>query len=343
LEERSFRKTKAPVAETGMPRDLSKYREAVDKYLTVVGAGRSPLAGAVQEVLEAGGKRLRPIIALLACEAVSGSYQKALPVGAAFELAHSASLVQDDIIDESDTRHGRQSTHKKHGLVKAILISDAIIFDIFLEVSKYGSTDLPRKKLGEVLAYIGNAATLTADGEYYEMSLEAKGTVKEEEYLKLAELKTGSIMAASAACGALVGGGRKEVVAAAYSYGLNLGVAFQIQDDILDILGNEYATGKPILKDLQNNATNMVLVHALAHSDAYQRQNINSMLYKKWFAAADVRSLLSTLDALGSLDHASSVAKKYLEKAKESIGVLPDSEARKRLEALAEELSARKR
>jgi geranylgeranyl diphosphate synthase type I len=318
-----------------------KYREALKAYFAS-GRGKStPLTEAVAGILDAGGKRLRPTIVLLFCEAASGSFEKALPVAAAFELAHSASLVQDDIIDESVMRHGQVATHKKYGETRAILISDLMIFEIFLELAKYGDAGLPQKRLARLLSLVGNSAKLTAEGESYEMVLAEKGNVTEQEYVKLAELKTGSLFAAAAACGAVVGGGTKKQVDAAYEFGRTLGISFQIRDDILDIVGNEEATGKPLLKDLQNNASNMVLVHALSHADPYQRQAIHSMMYKKWFAHQEVQVLMRTLDQLGSIDHSNSVERNYASRAKGSLSAFPESASRSTLELLTEGLGSR--
>jgi geranylgeranyl pyrophosphate synthase len=318
-----------------------KYRQAIEGYLANLEIGDTPLAAAVKEVLEGGGKRLRPVLSMLVCEAVCGNFERALPAAAAFEMAHSASLVQDDIIDESDTRHGNQATHKKYGAVKAILISDAVIFEIFLEASKYGEAEIPRKKLGQLLGLIGTAAKLTADGEFYEMSLSQQPSVSEQEYLKLAELKTGSLFAGSAASGAIAGGAKKKEVEAAYDFGLNLGVAFQIRDDILDMKGNKYATGKPVLKDIQNNATNLVIVHALSKANSFQRHSIDSMMYRKWFALGDVKKLMGVLEELGSIEHSTAVARQYAERARQRLEELPKSPARVMLEGLAEGLETR--
>jgi geranylgeranyl diphosphate synthase type I len=320
---------------------VGAYRAAVDSYLGSVWGKSSPLAEAMAGILEAGGKRLRPVICLLACEAVSGDYTRALPVAASFELAHSASLVQDDIIDESEVRHGRAAAHKSYGETKAMLVSDFMIFEIFLELAKYADSGLSARRLAKVSALIGNAAKLTAEGEYFESALAEKGSASEEEYVRLAELKTGSLFAAAAACGVLVGGGSAKQVEAAYEFGLALGVSFQTRDDILDIVGDEEATGKPLLKDLQNNATNVVLIHALAKADPYQRQAIHSLLYKKWYAIPEIQTLKRTLESLGSVDHAGTVEREYATKAKEALGALPDSEAKETLERLAEGLGLR--
>ena len=261
----------------------------------------------------------------------------------AYELAHGASLVQDDIIDESDTRHGHPATHKTYGLLKAILISDNLLFDIFLELSKYNTVKISKRRLSELLRYVGSAAQMAARGESFEAALAGNRSVTEEEYLKLAELKTGSLFAGAAASGAVVGGASQRVVDAMYNFGLSIGVSFQILDDILDIGGNTSATGKPILKDVQNNASNLVIIHALSRASNYQKQVIESMLWRKWFAISDMKRLTLTLEELGSFVHSNEVAHQYAETARRTLRFLPSSEARDKLRRLSYGLEVRRK
>jgi len=321
---------------------FSGYKEAIDAYLRKIEVpGNEVSAASADAVL--GGKRIRPILTLLVCEAVSGSYEKALPAACTYELAHGASLIQDDIVDESDTRHGRPATHKRLGALKAILISDNLLFDIYLELSKYNSVKISKKRLSELLRYVGSTAKLAAEGEFFEANLAGKRSVTEEEYLKLAELKTGSLFAGAAASGAVVGGASQRVVDAMYSFGLSIGVSFQILDDILDIAGNTSATGKPLLKDIQNNASNLVIIHALSRASTYQKQVIESMLWRKWFAISDMKRLTLTLEELGSFVHSNEVAHRYAESARRSLRFLPPSEARDKLRRLSYGLEARRK
>ena len=118
----------------------------------------------------------------------------------------------------------------------------------------------------------------------------------------MAGLKTGSLLAAAAASGALIGGASEKVTDAMYRFGYNLGIAFQIRDDILDISGDSSQLGKPVMKDLQNNACNIVLIDAMERADVYKQNMINSMLYKKWFALSDMKELVNLLGDLKSIE-----------------------------------------
>jgi len=322
---------------------IQNYRAAIEKAIKGdLLAHGSPLSKEVQGVMEAGGKRLRPILALMTCEAVSGDYTAAIPAALSYELAHEASLVQDDIFDNSDLRHDRTTVHKRQGMIVAILVSDLMIFEIFEQLSKYESSSLSKDKIARLMTFISGAANLTIKGEFLEAKYATKSGFSETEYLEVAKLKTGSLLAATAASGALVGGASDQVIDSMYQFGQNLGVAFQIQDDILDVTGDQSQLGKPVMKDLQNNVCNIVLINALEKGDALRKNQINSMLYKKWFAISDVRSLQSLLKELKSVDYASKLAEKFTSTGRECLSSLKESQAKERLVALTHALEARR-
>jgi geranylgeranyl pyrophosphate synthase len=322
---------------------IQKYRLAIEKAIKETPIARgSPLGKEAQGVMEAGGKRLRPVLALMACEAVCGDYTPAIPAALSYELAHEASLVQDDIFDNSDLRHDHTTVHKRQGMIVAILVSDIMIFEIFDQLSKYESSALTKTKITKLMTYISQAANLTIKGEFLEAKYATKSGFTEEEYLEVAKLKTGSLLAATAASGALVGGAPDKVIDSMYEFGLNLGAAFQIQDDILDITGDQAQLGKPVLKDLQNNVCNIVLINALERGDAFKKSQINSMLYKKWFAVSDVRSLQSLLKELKSIEYASKLAEKYAAVSRDCLSTLKESPVKDRLVGLTQAIVARR-
>ncbi len=331
----------------GRPVDLDtiiqKYRLAIEKAIKETDLIQgSPLSKEAKIVMEAGGKRLRPVLVLMGCEAVSGQFETAIPAAMAYELAHEASLVQDDIFDNSDLRHDRETVHKRQGLIIAVLVSDLMIFEIFTQLAKYESSELTKAKLAKLMTYISRAANLTIKGEFLEAKYATKSSFSEEEYLEVAKLKTGSLLAATAASGALVGGGSENIVDSMYQFGLNLGIAFQIRDDILDVSGNQAQLGKPVLKDLQNNVCNIVLINALERGDAYHKSQINSMLYKKWFAMPDVQSLQSLLNELKAVEYASSLAERYTSLSRECLASLRESPVKDKLLGLTYALETRK-
>ena len=232
-------------------------------------------------------------MAILACEAISGNPEPAFPVALAYELAHSASLIQDDIIDESAMRHANPTAYKRFGLARAIMLSDSMIFEIFALLARYDKTEVSKGGLVRLLELLGRAASLAAEGRDARGRLSRRGDIKTEEYTKVIGMKTGALFAASAASGAVVAGADKALVDQMYEFGLSLGMAFQIGDDILDMSGDTQSTGKPVFKDIENNAGNVVLLHALSKADVVQKNTINSLFFKKWFTSLEAEKLLA--------------------------------------------------
>ncbi len=320
---------------------LERYRLAMEGAIKEFQFQDSPLSHDAKGVMEAGGKRLRPILVLMGCEAVSGQYTTALPAALSYELAHEASLVQDDIIDNSDLRHEKTTIHKRSGVTSAILVSDLLIFDIFNQLAKYGETSLTKKRIVRLMSYVARAANLTIKGEYMDAALSKQERITEEEYLEVAGLKTGALMAAASASGAVIGGASERVIDAMYRFGYNLGIAFQIRDDILDITGDSSQLGKPVMKDLQNNASNIVLVNALQRADTYRQNLIHSMLYKQWFALSDMRELQKVLNELKSIEYASKLAEKYTSMSRTCLKTLRASATKDKLLSLTFALEIR--
>jgi len=322
---------------------LAPYRKAVEEGLRQVKEKNSTLSEVAYEYVVGGGKMLRPSIVLLACEAVSESYEKAMPIALAYELAHTASLTQDDIIDESPTRHNRPTAHTKYSVTTAILISDMLIFEIFEQLSRYARVDLSPKRVAVLIGHVANAAKEAAEGEFLEMQLSKKREPTVEDYLKLAGLKTGALYGAAAASGGIVGGAKQEVVADLYEYGRNLGISFQMMDDVLDITGTTEKMGKPMLMDMQNNAGNIVLIHAMTSADPQKRNEIRGLMARSEYGLADALEVQGILDDLGSVEFASESCLKHASIARERLKSLPDTRAKQMLEELTRWLEGRRR
>ena len=321
---------------------LARYKLEVERRLAEIYSEDGWISAAANEAIGAGGKRLRPILAILICEAICGNPEPAFPVAMAYELAHSASLIQDDIIDESAMRHANPTAYKRYGLARAIMLSDSMIFEIFTVLARYDKGDLTKGSLARLLQLLGRAASLAAEGEMLEVALSRRGDIKIEEYTKVIGQKTGALFAASAASGAVVAGGDTIMVDKMYEFGLALGLAFQIGDDILDMAGDIQATGKPAFKDLENNAGNMVLLHALSKADAIQKNAISSLLFKKWFTSLEAKRLLEILNELGSFDYAYQMLEKQTELCRSFLVSLPQSYAKSALEELISSVEQRK-
>ena len=193
----SFSRVDSVVSKLDVNREGVDYKQVVEDALVQATSAQSWVSVAASEALKAGGKRIRPILALLTCEAISGDYRPAIPVALAYELAHSASLIQDDIIDESKIRHSAPTAHAKYGVTRAILISDMLIFEIFSQIARYKQVRISKNRVANLLEYVARAAKEAADGEFLEASLKERGNITEADYIRVAGLKTGALFAAA--------------------------------------------------------------------------------------------------------------------------------------------------
>ena len=322
---------------------LSPYRHAVEQALKHIKEEGNSLSEVTYDYLSSGGKKLRSSVSLLACEAVSGSFRQAIPIAISYELAHSASLTQDDIIDDSATRHNKPTAHTRHGVTTAILISDMILFEIFDQLAEYVGKDSSPRRSASLIRLVARAAKETGEGEFLEMQLSKKPDPSVDDYIGLAGLKTGALFGAAAASGGVVGGGKPRTVKGLYEYGRNLGIAFQIVDDVLDVTGRTEEMGKPMFKDLQNNTSNIVLIHALSHGDHVKKSAIRTMMAKSAYGVVDAEGLQGILDDLGSVEYASDQCAKHASIARTNLSALPVSESKRTLEKLTYWLEQRRR
>jgi len=338
----TYESLKVQLNDEDMDAKLAPYVKAVEAEL---GRHRDPssrLASMAYDYVEGGGKRLRPTLALLACEALKGSYKDALPIAAAYELAHSASLTQDDIIDNSATRHNLPTAHTIHGVTTAILLSDMMIFDIFQRLADYAELPVTKDQLAMLTSAVAKAAKEAAEGEYLEMELSKKLNASLDDYVRLAGLKTGALFGAAAASGIIVGGGKPRLIKDMYEFGRNLGIEFQMVDDILDMTGSPKELGKPMLKDLQNNASNIVVIHAMAHADVKTKGRLRSAMKRSAYGLADVVELLGIFDDLGSVEYAEQLGKKHANMARLRLKRLPAGEPKRTLEEITVWLEGRR-
>ena len=339
----TFESEEYMMSEAALDKTLAPYLRALEDEIRRNRDPTSKLMSLAYEFVEGGGKRLRPCITLLVCESLKGSYRDALPIAAAYELAHSASLTQDDIIDNSATRHNMPTAHTEHGVTTAILLSDMMIFEIFQRLADYSEFDVTKEQLAMLTSYIAKAAKEAAEGEFLEMQLSKKVDSTVADYVKLAGLKTGALFGAAAASGAIVGGGKARAVKDMYEYGRNLGIEFQMVDDILDMTGSTTVMGKPMLKDLQNNASNIVVIHALSQADTEMSNHLRSTMKRSAYGLVDVVELLGIFDDLGSVQFAAELGKKHAAMARARLRALPRGEPRETLKSISLWLEARRR
>jgi len=321
---------------------LKEYLDAVNSQLVELNPSphSSSIENAAAEALSGGGKRVRAILALLWCEVFSGDYRPAVPLAAAYELAHASALVQDDIIDHSEMRRGKGSIVAKYGLSNAILASDLLLFNVPRMVAKYGNLESGR--LARVFDLVGEACRATTWGEFLDLELARGKDGNEQDYEEMIRLKTSTLLSAPCASGAMVGGASDEQAILASRFGEAVGMAYQIQDDTLDLIGDELELGKPVFTDLRGGKKSIVLIHCANHCANDDRSFISSLMNRSSpYRDAEISRLRELIKRNGSLDYARERVQGYTRTAKETLSSIPVGKARSLLLELTDYLASR--
>ena len=321
---------------------LKIYQDSVDLELSgLYFPGRTTvLESALADALSTGGKRVRATLALLWCEAYSGDYRPAIPLAVAYELAHASALIQDDIIDHSDQRRGKASIVAKYGLSNAILASDLLLFYVPKMVAKY--SDLDSARLARIFDLVGEACRATTWGEFLDLEMAREEGWAEQQYEEMIRLKTSTLLSAPCASGAIIGGADDEQVSMATRFGEAVGMAYQIQDDTLDLVGDESLLGKPVFTDLRGGKRSVVLMHCASRCSDEDRSFILGLMNRTGpYAAKEVGRLRNLIETTGSLDYTRRKVIRYTDKAKEVLESVPAGRAKSLLGDLTEYLASR--
>jgi geranylgeranyl diphosphate synthase, type I len=241
------------------------------------------------------GKLLRPYLVLLACQAVGGRTEQALPLAAGIELVHNFTLIHDDIQDVSPMRRGRATVWNLWGLAHGITAGDSMFSLAHLAIHRLRMVGVPAAVVLEVLQRLDETILAVCEGQYLDCSYEGNLSITEDDYLAMVCRKTATLIGAAVSTGALVGGSDLATAQALYEFGVNLGIAFQLQDDILGIWGDPRATGKPAAADLSRRKVTLPIIRALRDSE--QRETLAALYQQAAITDADVQRMLTILDA----------------------------------------------
>lgn len=239
-----------------------------ENYLAQLKLPQEPelLYNPIEYSLAGGGKRLRPLLLLLSCEAFSGNHKAALDAAAAVEVFHNFTLLHDDIMDHSPMRRGKPSVAARWGENVAILSGDAMLITAYRLLC-----GTPAPMLGRVMEVFNTMAVGVCEGQQYDMDFETRQKVSVVEYMRMIELKTSVLLAGSAMIGALIGGASEADAKKLYKYAIELGLAFQLQDDLLDSYGDEQL-GKPIGGDILEGKKTYLMITAMSHASEEERE-----------------------------------------------------------------------
>jgi geranylgeranyl diphosphate synthase type I len=255
------------------------------------------------------GKLLRPRLVLLAALAVGGSVSQALPLAAGIQLLHDFSLIHDDIEDNSDTRRGRTTVWKLWGLAQGINVGDGMFTLAHLAVHRLADTGLPATTVLDVLRRFDEAILTICEGQYLDLSYEGRLDIDEAGYLAMISRKTAALFAASTGLGAIVGGADAASARALFDFGQNLGLAFQMQDDLLGIWGEPDQTGKPAAADITQRKLTLPVIYALRHAE--QRAELAQIYQQPQLSAADSAHVIDILAQAGAQGYTEGMARHY--------------------------------
>ena len=308
------------------------------------------LYGAARHYPLAGGKRVRPFVVLRAAEAVGGEPENALYPAAAVELIHNYSLVHDDIMDMDELRRGKPTVHKLWGINMAILAGDLLFSKAFEAVAR---AEVPPEKKARILDVLVRTSNLLCEGQALDIEFETHKEVTVDEYLRMISGKTGALFQGSAEIGAIIGTEDEEYIQALSKWGMNVGIAFQIWDDVLDLIADEGKLGKPVGSDVRKGKKTLIVSHFFQNASDEDKAEF-LRVFGKYAGDAkgdalihdeevkeEVEKAIELLKKYSSIDYAAQYAKELIREANEALKVLPESEARKDLELLAEFLVER--
>ena len=295
------------------------------------------LAKATRHLIEAGGKRLRPCLALTACEAVGGKREDAIETAAALEILHNFTLIHDDIMDHDEFRRNVKTVHVLWGEPIAIIAGDALFAKVFeAAAANADKLNLDGKRTVDLFNTLSRASFELCQGQALDMIFEKRDDVTEEEYMQMISGKTGALTEAAAKVGALLGNADQKQFESLASYGRLIGIAFQIQDDVLGVWGKQEKFGKPIGSDIREGKRTLIIVRALGTASEKDRDKLLRAFGNRKATDAEIKKAIDVLRKVGAIDYVAERARKLVEDAKLKLKVLHESNAKEALLELAD-------
>lgn len=244
----------------------------IDKRIAAAAKGRPPaLYGAAMHLIRHGGKRLRPRMAEASAQVFGGNSRQAAAAAISVEMIHNFTLIHDDIMDNDERRHGVQTVHVKYGRPLAILAGDVLFSKAFEQIASAGTP----ARAAESVRRLARACVEVCEGQAQDMAMASSARIPSAaQYLEMVGKKTAALFEVSCALGAIAGGARAAGVADLAAFGRNMGVAFQITDDLIGVLGDPAKTGKPVGNDLREGKKSLPVIYALGAADGRRKKTI---------------------------------------------------------------------
>ncbi|WP_245593083.1 polyprenyl synthetase family protein [Crocinitomix catalasitica] len=301
-----------------MTESILKYQRFIEEKLAEFELPDSPknLYEPIQYFLNIGGKRMRPVITLMACEMFNDDYSSATEAALAIELFHNFSLIHDDIMDNAPLRRNQMTIHEKWNENIGILSGDALLIESYKKLATY-SPDL----LVQLLPLFNDTASLVCEGQQLDMDYESADNVSIDNYLEMIQNKTAVLLACSLKMGALIGGAELNTADKLYGFGLNLGLAFQLQDDILDVYADQNKFGKQIGGDIIANKKTYLLLSAFEAASSAQKEELVRLL-NETDTGAKIKGVMDLYAALNIQEKTFSKMNSYYNVAMENLNAI---------------------
>ena len=287
--------------------------------------------------LSSGGKRLRMQLVLAGCRLVGGNEQDALPFAEAIEVFHNFTLLHDDVMDRADVRRGKPTVHIKWNDNTAILSGDQMLIEAYHLLE-----GVPQQYLPQLLKLFTKTATEICEGQQYDVDFEQRDDVQINDYIEMIRLKTSVLLAAALQGGAIIGGATEAQQQALYNYGIHLGLAFQIQDDLLDCFGNPETFGKAIGGDISCNKKTFVLLSALHRANPRQYSDLERWIKQTKPSQEKIEAVKQLYIDTQAREAAEQAIAKHTQEALDCLKTLPENDESRRLEQMALSLAKRK-
>jgi octaprenyl-diphosphate synthase len=317
---------------------LSNYQEHVKKIDEELKKGLESRINLIVDIgnhtLLGNGKRLRPLLFILSCRLCSNFGEEIYLFSTIFEYVHAASLLHDDVLDNAEVRRNKPSVNHVWGNHAAILEGD-FLYAKASSIALSSSNSLFMKRLTDTSVQM-------AEGQILEVSHANNWNISKEEYMKIIAAKTAVLISAACACGAIISGAETEVGESLAGFGLNMGVAFQLIDDLLDYTSSKEVFGKPVGKDLREGKITLPLIYTLLKLEKHERIRLESLFKRQRPAEEDYRNLIELVRRNGALDRIRDEAQTYVNKAADCLGPFPDSPAKESLLELNQYVIERK-
>lgn len=291
----------------------------VDSFLLSRLKGKpTNLYEAARYLIEHGGKRLRPYLVLKSCQLVGGSASQAMPAASAIEMIHNFTLVHDDIMDNDEVRHGVPTVHTEYGIPVGILAGDLLFSKAFEVISN--SSLIPMEVGISLVATLSKSCSDVCEGQVLDISMaQSKAIPTESEYITMVEKKTSSLFVASCAMGAISANTNKSDVNRLSIYGKNLGVGFQIIDDLIGVIGDPRVTKKPVGNDIREGKKSLPILLAIKTATGKEKKTILKAFGNASISKRDVESAVDVISSLGIEETVRRKASHHLETARRSI------------------------